>query len=169
MHFRAANEKLTAGGPRGREGLPNASLKLANNGNAVRHQASFSGPRNEISGGMHTINAPVDNVLWVKVSGKLSREEYAELVPSWEQMIARHGKLRLLFEMEPGFTGWEPGAAWDDVKFSVAHRNELERVALVGGKKWEEWVTRLGALLVNAQVRFFDSAHAEDALKWLQE
>jgi len=118
---------------------------------------------------MHTINPPVDNVLWVKVNGKLSREEYADLVPSWEQMIGTYGKLRLLFEMEPGFTGWEPGAAWTDLKFSLAHRNELERVALVGDKKWEQWIAKLGALLVNAEVRFFENTDIDEAARWLRE
>jgi hypothetical protein len=118
---------------------------------------------------MHTINPPVDNVLWVKVSDKLTRQEYAELVPSWEQMIARHGKLRLLFQMEPGFKGWQPTAAWEDLKFSVTHRNELERVALVGERKWEAWVTKLGGMLVDADVRFFESADIEEAQRWLRE
>jgi hypothetical protein len=118
---------------------------------------------------MHTINPPVDNVLWVRVSGKLTREEYADLVPSWEQMIARYGKLRLLFQMESGFTGWEPAAAWQDMKFSLAHRDELERVALVGDKKWEEWVAKLGALLVNAEVRYFGNGQVEEAARWLRE
>ena len=118
---------------------------------------------------MHTINPPVDNVLWVKVNGKLTKEEYAELVPSWEQMIARHGKLRLLFQMEPGFTGWEAAAAWDDLKFSLSHRNELERVALVGAKKWHEYVAKLGSLLVNSQVRFFEESEIEEAQRWLRE
>lgn len=118
---------------------------------------------------MHEIKPPVDNVLWVKVSGKLSREEYAELVPSWEQMIARHGKLRLLFEMGPGFTGWEPAAAWDDLKFSFSHRNDLERVALVGAKTWVEVVTKLESLLVNTKVRFFEPSQVDEALRWLKE
>ena len=117
---------------------------------------------------MHTINPPVDNVLWVKVSGKLSKEEYADLVPSWEQMIARHGKLRLLFQMEPGFTGWEAGAAVNDIKFSFSHRNDLERVALVGNKKWEEWVAKLGKLLVNSEVRYFPDSELDDAQEWLR-
>jgi hypothetical protein len=117
---------------------------------------------------MHTINPPVDNVLWVKVSGKLSREEYAELVPSWEQMIARYGKLRLLFQMEPGFAGWEPMAAWDDLKFSVSHRNELERVAMVGDKKWHEALTKLGKLLVNSEVRYFEDSELDEAQRWLR-
>jgi len=118
---------------------------------------------------VHTINPPVDDVLWVKVNGTLTRQEYADLVPNWEQMIARYGKLRLLFEMEPGFTGWRPGAAWDDFRFSVTHRNEVERVAIVGDKKWEEWVAKLGALLVNARFRYFQPADLDDALRWLRD
>jgi hypothetical protein len=118
---------------------------------------------------MHTINPPVDNVLWVKVNGKLSREEYTQLVPSWEQMIARYGKLRLLFQMEPGFTGWEPMAAWDDLKFSVSHRSELERVAMVGEKKWHETLTKLSKLLVNTEVRYFEDSQLDEAQRWLRE
>jgi hypothetical protein len=118
---------------------------------------------------MHEIKPPEGNVLWVKVNGKLSREEYAELVPSWEQMIATHGKMRLLFQMEPGFTGWEPAAAWDDLKFSLSHRDDMERVALVGSKKWEQFVAKLAALLVNCNVRFFAEADVEEAARWLRE
>lgn len=118
---------------------------------------------------MHEIKPPLDNVLWVKVSGKLSKEEYADLVPSWEQMIARYGKLRLLFQMEPGFAGWEPAAAWDDVKFSLSHRNELERVALVGAKKWVEMASKLESLLMHTTVRCFEESQVDEALKWLRE
>ncbi len=118
---------------------------------------------------MHTINPPVDNVLWVKVNGKLTKEEYADLIPSWEQMIARHGKLRLLFQMEPGFEGWEPLAAWDDLKFSLSHGNELERVAMVGARKWEQFFAKLGSLLVNSEVRFFEETKIDEAQRWLRE
>jgi len=92
-----------------------------------------------------------------------------ELVPSWEAMIARHGKLRLLFEMEPGFKGWQPSAAWNDLKFSVSHRNDIERMALVGDAKWEEWVAKLDALLIDAEVRFFKSSELDEAQRWLRE
>jgi hypothetical protein len=118
---------------------------------------------------MHTINPPVDNVLWVKVNGKLTKEEYADLVPSWEAMMARYGNLRLLFQMEPGFEGWEPMAAWDDMKFSVSHRNEMDRVAVVGAKKWHEFVAKLGSLMVNSQVRYFEETQLDEAQRWLRE
>jgi hypothetical protein len=118
---------------------------------------------------MHTIEPPTGNVLKVKVSGKLTREEYADLVPSWEQIIGRHGKFRLIFEMEPGFEGWEPMAAWDDMKFTVSHRNELERVAMVGEKKWQEFATKLGKLLAGCDVRFFPREEMATAERWVEE
>jgi hypothetical protein len=118
---------------------------------------------------MHTIEPPVDNVLWVKVNGTLSKEEYADLVPSWEAMMAKHGKLRLLFQMEPGFTGWGPVAAWDDMEFSVSHRNEFEKVAVVGAKQWHEYVASFGKLMVDCQVRYFTEDELAEAQAWLRE
>lgn len=118
---------------------------------------------------MHEIKPPDDNVLWVKVNGKLTREEYADLVPSWEAMIARHGKFRLLFQMLPDFAGWEAGAAMDDMKFSVSHQNEMERVAVVGAKKWHEMVAKFSKLIVNSEIRFFEDSEIEQALAWLHE
>jgi len=118
---------------------------------------------------MHEIKPPVDNVLWVKVNGTLSKQEYADLVPAWEAMIAKFGKLRLLFQMEPGFTGWGPLAACNDVKFSVSNRNEIERVAMVGAKKWHEYAAKLGAFLVNSEVQYFDDSELDAAQRWLRE
>ncbi len=117
---------------------------------------------------MQTINPPVDNVLWVKVNGKLSTDEYAELVHAWEAMMTQYGKIRLLFQMEPGFSGWEPMAAWDDLKFSVSHRNEIERVAVVGAKKWHEFVAKLGAVLVHSKVLYFGETEVDEAQRWLR-
>jgi hypothetical protein len=117
---------------------------------------------------MHEIKPPIDDVLWVKVSGTLSKEDYADLVPSWEKMIARFGKLKLLFEMEPGFTGWGPIAGWDDLKFSVSHRNDLDRVAIVGSKNWEETAGKLWSALVQTEVKYFEQGETEKALAWLR-
>ena len=117
---------------------------------------------------MHQTLPPDGNVRWVKVTGKLTHEDYTKLIPSWEKMGALHGRFRLLFEMEPGFEGWQPGAAWDDVKFSVSHRESFERVAMVGEKKWMELAAKAGALLIKAEVRFFDSADLEEARRWLK-
>lgn len=44
-------------------------------------------------------------VLVVKMSGKLTKEDYREFVPGVERLIKQHGKLRILCEMHD-FHGW---------------------------------------------------------------
>ncbi|HEY4284240.1 MAG TPA: STAS/SEC14 domain-containing protein [Chthoniobacterales bacterium] len=117
---------------------------------------------------MHKISPEEGNLLRVDVSGKLTERDYDELIPSCEQMIGRHGSMRLLFVMKD-FHGWEPGAAWDDFRFDRAHGAEVERVAMVGEKKWQEWISKLGALFAAAKVRYFDVAELDEAKDWVRE
>ncbi len=32
--------------------------------------------------------------------------------------------------------GWELRAAWDDFKLGLKHKNEFEKIAILGNKKW---------------------------------
>jgi SpoIIAA-like len=52
-------------------------------------------------------------VLEVRVSGKLVGADYRHFVPASERLIARHGKIRILFEMHD-FHGRDAEALWDD-------------------------------------------------------
>ena len=107
------------------------------------------------------------NVLTVKVSGKLTREDYERFVPQTEQMIAEHGKIRVLFEMHD-FHGWKLSALWEDMKFDLHHFSHIERLAFVGEKKWEEWMSRFCRPFTSAEIRYFDRADAEEAGNWIK-
>jgi SpoIIAA-like len=115
---------------------------------------------------MHKITLS-DGVLGVEVSGKLTRADYEELIPSWEKMIARQGALRMLFIMKD-FGGWEPGAAWEDFEFDLKYARQIDRIAMVGEKKWQEWLSKLGALFVKADVKYFDAAELSEAERWIR-
>ena len=104
----------------------------------------------------------------VNVSGKLTRADYDQLIPSLEATIARHGKMRLLIVMHD-FHGWEPGAAWDDFRFDREHGSQVERVAMVGEKKWQEWISKLGALFAKTKVHYFDLADLAQAERWVRQ
>lgn len=117
---------------------------------------------------MHKIIPEQGNLLRVEVTGKLTQQDYDQLVPSWEATIARHGKMRLLFVMHD-FSGWEPRAAWDDFRFDLEHGADIERVAMVGEKKWQEWIAKLGALFANTTVRYFDIDELSEAQRWVNE
>jgi len=109
-----------------------------------------------------------DNILVIRVSGTLVKADYKPFVAEFERFLRQHGKLRVLFDMS-GFHGWEPGAAWEDVKFDIKHFADIERLAMVGEKKWEHGLAILWKPFTEATTRYFDHTELAQAKKWLEE
>jgi len=106
-------------------------------------------------------------VLEVQVSGKLGHEDYRHFVPEFERLVKQHGKIRVLFLMSD-FHGWEAGALWDDIKFDLKHFSDIERLAMVGDKKWEKGMSVFCKPFTTAKIRYFDTAQTADAHSWLE-
>lgn len=106
-------------------------------------------------------------ILEVLVTGKLSHEDYQTFVPVFERLAREHGKIRVLFEMV-NFHGWSAGALWDDVKFDLKHFSDIERLAMVGDKRWEQGMSIFCRPFTAAKIRFFDSEAIQDARAWLE-
>ncbi|HKB58785.1 MAG TPA: STAS/SEC14 domain-containing protein [Gallionellaceae bacterium] len=108
-------------------------------------------------------------ILGLKLSGKLKDEDYHSFAPAVDQMIAAvPGKVRLFVRLED-FYGWDLHGAWDDLAFGIKHYSDTDRIAMVGEKKWEEWMTLLWKPFSRAEVRYFDAAHIGDAWTWIRE
>jgi len=107
-------------------------------------------------------------ILGFKMSGKLHDEDYKHFVPTVEAAIKDHGKVRLLALFED-FHGWDLHAMWDDTKFATKHCADVERIALVGDKKWEEWMAKVCKPFTMAKLKYFDVSQTESAWKWLEE
>jgi len=107
-------------------------------------------------------------LLAVHVSGKLVKDDYTDFVSAFERLVRQHGKLRVLFDMTD-FHGWEVSAAWEDFKFGVDHFSDIERMAMVGEKKWQEAMAVFAKPFTKAQVLYFDHADAAKARNWLDE
>lgn len=118
---------------------------------------------------MHeTLPETHDAFVALRLRGKLDEEDYRTIVPLLKDRIARHGKIALFWEMQD-FGGWTPGGLWADTKFDVAHANDFTRIALVGEKKWHEWMTMVMKPFTSAEVRYFDESERQAALKWAQQ
>jgi hypothetical protein len=109
-----------------------------------------------------------EKVLGFKLSGKLHDEDYKNFVPVIDAAVAKHGKIRLLAQFHD-FHGWDMHALWDDIKFSTTHCTKIERIALVGEKKWEEWMAKVCKPFTMAKIRYFDAKDVGQAQAWLQE
>ena len=107
-------------------------------------------------------------VLAIQVNGKLAKADYVYFAPEFERLIQLNGKLRVLFDLT-GFHGWEAGALWEDIKFDFKHFADIERLALVGDKKWQHGMAEFCGPFTKAAIRYFDHAAAAEAGKWLGE
>ncbi len=109
-----------------------------------------------------------EKVLAFKMSGKLHDEDYKKFVPLVDAAVAKEGKVRVLAQFHD-FHGWDLGALWDDIKFSTTHCTKIERIALVGEKKWEQWMAKVCKPFTMATVRYFDASQLDAARAWLAE
>jgi hypothetical protein len=109
-----------------------------------------------------------DSILAFRISDKLHDEDYKQFVPAVEQAIDSHGKIRLLAQFHD-FHGWDMHALWDDIKFATKHCTDVERVAMVGEKKWEEWMAKVCKPFTMAKIEYFDASAIDSAWTWLRE
>jgi hypothetical protein len=107
-------------------------------------------------------------IVLVKLSDKLTKEDYEHLAPHFDRLIKQHGKIRLLVEMH-NFHGWTLGAVWQDIKFDMAHFRDIERLALVGESKWEAGMATFCKPFTSAKVRYFDTADSAAAQVWIRD
>ena len=78
-----------------------------------------------------------DNILSLKISGKLNESELRAVQTRAATLIREHGAVRILVLAE-GFEGWESKGDWGDLWFQLEHDQHIAKLAMVGEKKWEE-------------------------------
>lgn len=109
-----------------------------------------------------------NKLLVVRMSGKLCKDDYQHFVPQVERLIKLCGPIRMLVEMHD-FHGWSLGALWEDLKFDLKHFGDIERLALVGDRKWESGMASFCRPFTKASIRYFDTTKFEEAVNWIHE
>jgi len=109
-----------------------------------------------------------DNILTMQLSGKLTKDDFDVFVPELERMIKDHSCIRLLVTLDD-FHGWTTAAAWEDGKFGLRHYSDIERMAIVGDKRWEQGMALLLKPFTKAKVKYFDMTELDAANRWITE
>ena len=106
----------------------------------------------------------------IKVSGKLTSEDYDVLVRKLDEAISVHGKINLLMVLGE-FDGWDDlDAAKADYKLGTHQYHQVEKAAFVGDKKWQGWMVKiLDPFTRHTKERFFEVDQLEDAWSWIKE
>ena len=115
-----------------------------------------------------TIPVREENIFAFKATGKLTDADYQQFLPELTTLIHKHGPISLLVELED-FHGWEPKAAWDDFKFGKQHDKDFLRIAIVGEKHWQKWITVISNAFSKTQIHAFSREELQEAWDWLRK
>jgi hypothetical protein len=108
--------------------------------------------------------------LGFRAHGQVTAADYERVViPDVEAAFALNRKLRLLFVIDRDFTGFDPGAMWDDVKMGARHFSGWERVALVTDVAWLRATANAMGFMMPGEFRLFSLADLETAKRWVAE
>lgn len=111
-----------------------------------------------------------DNVVGFVASGQVTASDYESVViPAIESALKTQGSVRVLYQLGPAFTGFSPGAMWDDMKLGMAHLKAWERIAVVTDIDWVAGAMRIFRFAVPCPVRIFSNSDFAEASQWIKE
>jgi len=105
--------------------------------------------------------------LELAVKAKLDSSDYQRFTALAEDRIRNHGEVNLLVRAT-NFRGWSPAALWEDLRFDVAHYDDVFRLALVAEDSSKEWMATLSRPFTGARVEFFPDSELESAREWVK-
>ena len=106
-------------------------------------------------------------LLEVHAAGQLSQADYRQFVPAVERRIKEKGRVNLLFAMDD-FQGGDADGLWLNLNLDVQNFGDIERLAVVGGNKWEKWMSVFCQPFTRAAIRFFAPKNFQEARHWVE-
>ncbi|MGH7681749.1 MAG: STAS/SEC14 domain-containing protein, partial [Candidatus Eiseniibacteriota bacterium] len=91
------------------------------------------------------------------------------IIPAVDALFSRERKVRFLYHLGEDFTGFEPGAMWDDAKLGLKHLAGWERVAIVSDVEWIRGAVRLFGVAMPGHVQVFPNRELGEATRWVSE
>ena len=104
----------------------------------------------------------------VFLEGVLTFDEFKQVQNDVSKEIDRSRKVKVLILAE-NFSGWAKEGDWGDLEFLHEHDPYMEKIAVVTGEKWKDWLlTFLLAGMRQATVESFPEREAKTARLWLE-
>jgi len=118
---------------------------------------------------LEKLNESSGSVVGYKVVGKVTAEDYQKLEPEVQTLVDKYDDdVCLLLNLQE-FAGEEAKAWLPDLKFGHRFHDKIARMAIVGDKRWEKWLTSLADPFYAKDAKFFHSAEIDKAWAWLRE
>jgi SpoIIAA-like len=107
------------------------------------------------------------NAFRIIAPGKLKADDFREIAPQIDSLISQYGQIRLLIDASR-FNGWENIAAFENhAGFVKNHQQRVERIAVIVGHDWQQWLIGAVRIFLHPEVRAYDRSHQGEALQWI--
>jgi hypothetical protein len=107
-----------------------------------------------------------NGIVRVAFVGEIGPTDYEVSGPTFEKIIKTRKPLRLLLDWTR-FSGWSQEAESQAFFFRIGHSRDMERVAIVGERKWRSAATEFDTI-IDAEVRLYDTRSEDEAVRWLR-
>lgn len=102
--------------------------------------------------------------------GQVTRQDYETvLMPAVEHALTYHEKVRLYYQIDPGFSGMELGAMWDDFKVGMEHLFRWDRIAVVTDVEWIRYTFNAFSFVIPCTAKVFRPEETPAAKEWILE
>lgn len=109
-----------------------------------------------------------EHVWGLRAKGKVSKDDYDRvMLPLLEEARGQGKRIRFVYQLGPDFTGFTPGAAWEDFRIGLQYLRLFERCAVVTDIDWVRVATRGAAPLMTCPVKVFGNDGFQQAVDWL--
>ena len=107
----------------------------------------------------------------LRASGKITRDEYHDQILAPLREALAQGRVNLVFETAPDFSGLDLGALWEDMKaagtIGFQHLSDWGRIAVITDKEWMRNAISGFAWLSPGEYRVFEPGDREGAIRWI--
>jgi hypothetical protein len=105
-----------------------------------------------------------------RAKGKLTRDDYRNILEPVLREAAESGEIRMLFAIT-AFEGLEPAAWFDDIKtglgLGIGHHSAWKRSAIVTDVEWIGKAYKMFAWMTPGEVKVYSPVQLEDAKSWV--
>ncbi len=116
---------------------------------------------------MINVEVIAPDALKIVAPERLKADDFRELAPRVESIIARYGKIRLLID-GTRLEGWENIVAFEThAAFVKDHQRQVERIAIIAPHEWQHWLIGAVRVFLHPDVRAFDKGQDGEARRWL--
>ncbi|MEM0947776.1 MAG: STAS/SEC14 domain-containing protein [Pseudomonadota bacterium] len=116
---------------------------------------------------VHYAEDPASQSIEITVDGRVTRDDWEQVVPKFEAFMNEHGTIRLI-EVVNSLDGFEMGMIWDGIKFDFKAVPHISHCAVVTDIAWMSPLTRAAGAVMPMKMRVFPLAELTAARRWLQ-